>query len=84
MASEPVTTGEPLQRLFSSPLHNEAWRVPVGRGLGGGVSRARLRNCVPQLQPTVMAQTVLFLRDGAFAKDLGLGDTLAIVAGGGT
>lgn len=34
------------------------------------------------MNPVVMAQTVLFLRDGAFAEDLGLGEALVIVAGG--
>ena len=36
------------------------------------------------MNPQVMAQTILFLRDGAFSADLGLGEALEIVAGGGT
>jgi triacylglycerol lipase len=35
------------------------------------------------MNPQVIAQTVLFLRDGVFARDLSFGDALAIVAGGG-
>lgn len=34
------------------------------------------------MNPVVMAQTVLFLRDGAFGADLSLGEALVIVAGG--
>ena len=35
------------------------------------------------MNPQVMAQTMLFLRDGTFSQDLSLADALTIVAGGG-